>query len=37
MLIRHYCHVEPDDLSDEEWCMMAKDVEWFFKKTNPEK
>ena len=31
MLIRHYCHADPDGLTDEEWAMMAKDAEWFLK------
>jgi len=37
-LIRHYFPgVDPDELDDEQWAMMAKDVEWLIKLLNSEK
>lgn len=27
-LIRYYAHVDPDSLTDEQWAVLAKDIEW---------
>lgn len=26
--IRYYLHIDPDTLSDEEWAMRVKEVDW---------
>jgi len=34
-MLRYYFKINPDALSDEDWAMMVKDVEWLAKTITP--